>query len=91
MISINELYLAAALLAYGATLEDIDRTNLRRQKFLFSDSPVKEIWILAGHSILRIENPDIETIKTKFTAGVLVFPPNFVDSVRKIKSAIYDV
>ena len=91
MISINELYLAATLLAYGAKLEDIDKTDKKRQKFIFSEDPIEEIWVQSGHSILRIENPNIETIKTKFIAGVLVFPPNFVDAIRKVKSAIHGV
>ena len=90
MEEISELYLAATLLAYGATLEDIDRTNLRRQKFIFSGG-IKEIWVLAGHSILRIENPDFETIKTRFAGGTLVFPPMFIDCVRKLKSVIHGV
>jgi hypothetical protein len=91
-ITINELYLAATLLAYGATLEDIDHTDPRRKRFTFSmEGEVKEIWVLSGNSILRVENPDFEMINTKFAAGTLVFPPNFVDSIRKIKSVIYGV
>jgi len=91
MITINELYLAATFLAYGATLEDIDHTDPRRKRFTFSEGGMKEIWVLSGNSVLRIENPDFEVINTKFAAGTLMFPPNFVDSLRKIKSVIYGV
>lgn len=84
------MYLAATLLAYGATLENIDRTNPNRQVFDFSGE-IAEIWVLSGHSILRIENPTFETIETRFIGATLVFPPMFIDCVRKIKSAIHGV
>ena len=84
------MYLAATLLAYGATLENIDRTNPNRQIFTFSGD-IEEIWVLSGHSILRIENPTFDTIETKFLGNKLVFPPTFIDCVRKIKSAIHGV
>jgi len=91
MITINELYLAATFLAYGAKLEEVDHTDPHRKKFIFSEGDIKEIWELAGNAILRIENPSFETIHLKFTSGTLVFPPNYVDSLRKIKSIIYGV
>jgi hypothetical protein len=90
MIEISDMYLAATLLAYGATLDDINRDNPRRLQFVFSDS-VDEIWVKAGHSILRIENPDFETIENRFVGTTLVFPPNFIDCVKKVKSAIHGV
>jgi hypothetical protein len=90
MIEISDMYLAATLLAYGAKLEDIDRTNPRRLQFKFSEG-VEEIWVQAGHSILRIESPDFEVIENKFIGSTLVFPPKFIDCVKKIKSAIHGV
>jgi hypothetical protein len=89
-MEVSDMYLAATLLAYGAKLENIDRENPRRQLFKFSGE-IEEIWIQAGHSILRIETPDFETIENKFIGGVLVYPPKFIDCVRKIKSAIHGV
>ena len=89
-MKISDMYLAATLLAYGATLENIDRTNPNRQVFEFSGG-IEEIWVLSGHSILRIENPTFEIIETKFLGNKLVFPPTFIDCVRKIKSAIHGV
>ena len=89
-MKISDMYLAATLLAYGATLESIDRTNPNRQVFSFSGE-IEEIWVLSGHSILRIENPNFETIETRFLGGTIVFPPTFIDCVRKIKSAIHGV
>lgn len=84
------MYLAATMLAYGATLEDIDRSDQRRQKFRFSGD-VEEIWVQAGHSILRIETPDFETLEKHFIGTTLVYPPRFIDCIKKIKSAIHGV
>ncbi len=89
-MKISDMYLAATLLSYGATLENIDRTNPNRQQFEFSGE-IEEIWVLSGHSILRIENPTFDVIKTKFIGGTIVFPPTFIDCVRKIKSAIHGI
>lgn len=84
------MYLAAVFLAYGAKLENIDRSNPNRQKFKFSKG-VNEIWVLAGHSILRIENPEFEVLEKHFLGSTLVFPPRFIDDIKKVKSAIHGV
>ena len=90
MIEISDMYLAATLLSYGAKLEDIDRTNPRRLQFSFSGQ-IEEIQVQAGHSILRIETPDFDTIEKHFLGSTLFFPPRFIDDVKKIKSAIHGV
>ena len=90
MIEISDMYLAATLLAYGATLENIDRTNPNRLKFQFSGQ-VEEIWVQSGHVILRIETPQLSVIENKFINSELVFPPRFIDDIKKVKSAIHGV
>ena len=89
-MKISDMYLAATLLAYGATLENIDRTNPNRQVFTFSGE-IAEIWVLSGHSILRIENPDFDVLEKHFLGSTLVFPPRFIDDIKKVKSAIHGV
>ena len=84
------MYLAATLLAYGATLDDINRDNPRRLQFVFSES-VEEIWVQAGHSILRIETPEFDVLEKHYLGSTLVFPPRFIDDVKKVKSAIHGV
>ena len=90
MTEISDMDLAATLLAYGAELKDIDRSNPRRLQFKFAES-IEEIWVQAGHSILRIEAPDFDTIEKHFIGSTLVFPPQFIDCIKKIKSAIHGV
>jgi len=90
MYSISNMYMAAALLAYGADLEEIDKTDKRRQKFRFGGN-VSQVFIQDSELvILRIENPTFDDIWTYFVGEKLVFPPSFVDSIRRIKAAIHD-
>lgn len=84
------MYLAAALLSYGAELEDIDHSDRHRKKFQFSEK-VKEIWVESGHIHLRIETPNFATIEKHFIGNTLVYPSNFIDCIKKVKSAIHGV
>ena len=91
MDSIGDMYFAATLLAYGAELLEIDRSDPRHQKFKFGGE-IEQIFVLEKNSkvILRIEKPSFDDIKTKFIGRTLMLPPEYVDSVRRIKGAIHD-
>ena len=90
-MEISDMYLAATFLAYGAELSKIDRTNPARQRFHFSGE-IEQIFVFSGgNQILRIESPTFDQVKTKFIGRVLVYPPDFVDSIRRIKAAIHDI
>ena len=88
-MKISDMYMAAAFLSYGAELSGIDKSNPSRQVFEF-DGEVEQIFVFAGNQILRIQTPTFEDIKTKYIGRNLVYPPEFVDSIRRIKSAIHD-
>lgn len=90
MKEISDMYLAATLMAYGAELENIDRSNSRRLKFTFS-GPIEQIFVDAGNSLLRIENPEFDVLENHFIGTTLWYPPNFTDCLKKIKSAIHGV
>ena len=90
MDSTNDMYLAATLLAYGAELVKIDRSDPRRQKFQFGGN-IDQIFVLStAKVVIRIENPSFSDVKTKFAGRTLLFPPSYVDSVRRIKAVIHD-
>ena len=85
---IGDLYLAAALLAYGAELESIDRSDKSRQKFIFSKPP-REIYYMDGIMPIRVETPTFEVIEIKYVNRVLWYPPDFIGAIRRAKDAIY--
>lgn len=87
---ISDMYMAATLLSYGADLLEVDRSDRRRQKFKFGGQ-ISQIFILDSDKvILRIENPSFDDILTYFVGEKLMFPPSFVDSVRRVKALIHN-
>jgi hypothetical protein len=90
-MKISDMYMAAAFLAYGAELINVDRENPSRQIFEFGGE-VEQIFVLSGDiQILRIERPTLDEVKTRFIGRSLCYPPDYVDAVRRIKSAIHDM
>ena len=85
---ITDMYLAAALHAYGFTLVRVDKTNYRRQQFYFSGG-VPEVYRLDGLVPLRAVKPELDDVEMWYIAGKLMFPPNYPDSIKRIKSAIH--
>jgi 6-phosphogluconate dehydrogenase len=89
--SVGDMYFAAALVSYGATMVRIDKSDKKHQKFVFEDNTVSEIWVEAGNLHLRIVNPIIKEIEKQFFSKKLVYPPSYPDTIRSIKSAIHSV
>jgi hypothetical protein len=85
---IVDMYLAAALLSYGAKLISVDRKDKRRQKFYFENS-VSHIWSFNGTDVKKIPNPTLEEVECEYLGKTLMFQPNYTDSIRSIKSAIH--
>lgn len=86
---IGDMYLAAALLAYGAYLKYVDHSDPKHKRFCFSREQIEQIYTLEGIIVLRKENPTLEDVETAYVARKLVFPPIYPDSIRRIKSAIH--
>jgi hypothetical protein len=85
---ITDMYLAAALLAYGFTMNRVDKSNKKRQQFYFLED-AKEVYTLNGIMPLRHVEPIIEDVETWFYGKKLMFPPHYPDSIKSIKSAIH--
>lgn len=88
-IEVSDMYLAAALLSYGAELEKVDKSDKRRQKFIFIGKVDKVLIYTDNGFYLIIEEPSFAEIKSKYDSNRLFFPPAYPDAVRKIKSAIH--
>lgn len=85
---ITDMYLAAALRAYGFTLVRVDKSNYRRQRFFFTGT-TDEVYTLNGVVPLRCAEPTLDDVEMWYLAGKLMFPPNYPDSIKAIKSAIH--
>lgn len=86
---INDMYLAAAVLAYGAELVKIDKSDRKRQKFFFSGKVDRILVYTDNGFYLLIEEPTFADIQQKYDSNRLFFPPTYPEAIRKIKSAIY--
>ena len=88
--AIGDMYLAAAFLAYGASLKKVDRGDVRRQKFVFSQTILPSIIISDDDiSVRSFAMATLDDLETYFIARRLWLPPSYPDSVRNIKSAIH--
>jgi hypothetical protein len=88
--AVGDMYLAAAMLAYGANLKRVDRTDQRRQKFIFQQAVLPSIIISNDDVIVStFAQATLDDIETYFIGKRLWLPPSYSDSVKGIKSAIH--
>jgi hypothetical protein len=88
---ISDMYMAATLLAYGADLLEVDRSNPSRQRFKFGGEVEQVFVIEPGTKVpLRVENPTFDAVLTYYTSQKLIFPPSFVDALRRMKALIHN-
>lgn len=84
----KDMYLAAALLAYGSTILKVDRSDPKRQYFHFDRLPTQvQVDGLSGISETRISS--LEEIQSHFLAHKLWLPPTYVACLRSVKSYLY--
>ena len=87
---VGDMYLAAAMLSYGADLMRVDRSDQRRQKFVFRETMLPSI-IISSDDVMVVPflQARLEDIETYFIGKRLWFPPSYPDCIRNIKSAIH--
>jgi len=84
---LTDMYLIAALLAYGFQYSNVDRTNRNRQKFCFSATKKAPIYNMRD-GIIGSVMLNVEEIEDEYTLRSLMFPPNYPDTLRSVKYAI---
>ena len=87
LIRVKDLYLAAALLSYGLEMSDIDRTDRRKQFFMFRDCKIPVFRNKAG--IVGTEEANIDEITILFLSKSLYLPPTYPEAVKNIKAIIH--
>lgn len=86
----SNMYLAAALVAYGGEILAVDHSNINRQIFKFKSLPDK-VWVISGNppTIVQQNVQSVNDVKVLMTNEKLMFPPNFVNAVIAVKSHLY--
>lgn len=86
---VNDMYLVAALLSYGAKLDSVDRENPKRQIFYFVDSRIIVWEKISENIITQVEFADLEQVELLFRSKRLMFLPDYHNFIRDTKSMIH--
>lgn len=90
MFSTNDMYLVATLISYGAEIDSVDKSNPKKQIFTFKEIP-KAVWIICGDDQVKSQKvSNVGEIKAMMVSERLVFPPNFISSLKNVRSYFYE-
>ena len=86
--AISDLYLISALIAYGLQPQRIDRTNLRRQKFIFDDDKPINVFVACDgeHSWKQLTVSEVETY---FISSNLYLPGDYPKVLQDVRANIH--
>ena len=89
MIEIQDMYLAALLLAYGFDYRGVDKSDQKRQRFLFNDGR-KFVWTIYGDDLdPKTESYNIDNVIAGYIAQEVLFPANYPEALKRIKYVIH--
>jgi len=90
---VTDMYFVAALIAYGADYIGVDRADKRNQKFMFKEPiRVNKIFVLDSEDVMgasAVYEPSYYEIKHAFDTVTLLYPPNYVEALRRVKGIIH--
>jgi hypothetical protein len=92
MIETSDMYLGAALLAYGADYRGVDKKDKQRQKFLFSnDLKISFIYVYNAteNEVELHAEPKFSDVCNFFDSFRLLYPPNYPQALKKLKTIIH--
>lgn len=82
----TDMYLVAALLAYGFDLVSSNRKNANRQKFLFKNE-VKSIYVIIDQEAVT-EYGNLDDVEIYYLSKRLLFPGSYTDILKGLKQDI---
>lgn len=87
---VTDMYLVAALMAYGANYTGVDRANRTNQKFYFEEPlEVEAVFTYKRGAIGEVKNPTFEQFKSCYDTVTLFYPPNYSEVLRRVKGIIH--
>ncbi|MFA6982214.1 MAG: hypothetical protein WC243_04320 [Patescibacteria group bacterium] len=85
----KDLHLAAILVSYGSQIVSVDKKDPKRQHFHFDKLPLYVYICDNANEPMPERVNDLAEIKSYFISKKLFFPPNFLDCLRSVKSALF--
>jgi len=90
MIKTTDMYLAGALLAYGGAYRGVDKSDVKRQRFIFDDElDIATIYISNGTEIQNVSYPTYDEFCNYADSFKLLYPPNYPQALKKMKTIIH--
>lgn len=90
MHEVTDMYFVAALIAYGADYDWVDKADKRNQKFLFKEPiGIQQIHTFRKGRTDTVDNPTFEQVKHAFDTVTLLFPPSYSETLRRVKGIIH--
>lgn len=86
--AISDLYLISALVSYGLKPLRIDRTNPKRQKFIFDAETLVGVVVWNGEES-ECKALKLDDIETYFLSKQLYFPGSYPETIREIRATIH--
>lgn len=87
--AVNDMYLVAALLSYGAKLERVDKENPKRQVFHFVNGRIIVWEKISSNIISQVEFCELDQVELLFRSKRLMFLPDYHNFIRDTKSMIH--
>ncbi len=89
-IKTGDMYLAALLMSYGNELVSIDRSNPKRQKFVFLYDTMKNVFVLDGQEVSVVSDMGYDEFVVEYVSRRVLFPPTYLDNLRRIRSLLIE-
>ncbi len=85
----TDMYMAAALISYGAMVQDIDSSDEKRKKFMFSGL-MKGVYVLDDNNQVVRKDLTVDEFEKFYISKKILFPSGYPDSIKQMKSVIYN-
>lgn len=87
---VSDMYLAGALKALACEIVEVDKTNPRRQEFVFKQKP-HTVWILEDNTVSKVEYADLDQVELAYRCGkLMVTAEDYANGLRSVKNMLYD-
>ncbi len=86
--SFNDMYVIAALIAYGFEQSGVDDKDKNRQKYLFSTEEKQKVYTIQPDGRSRWDLLDALAVEKAYSNERLLFPPNYPHVLRTVKYQI---
>lgn len=87
--SSSNLAFVAALVSYGASIEETNKSDIRRVVFTVNLRYIDRVFVLEGDRVVDQNPLSFDNLLNLFVSDKLMLMPNYMTKVTDLKSLIY--